>query len=163
MKSRAELEAIRLSISQQSAFAVQEYIRGTEYTVQVLASQSSELRAVVPVEVFTKRGVTTHARINNVRAVREVCEQIHRALPTPGCYNIQGMLTENEQFIPFEINSRVSTTFCMSVAAGIDPVAEFLSDTPRSGTLAEFTDGLELRRRWTNVFTFPGHQSTMWH
>jgi carbamoyl-phosphate synthase large subunit len=57
----------------------------------------------------------------------------------------------NGAIMPFEINPRISTTFCLGVAAGIDPVDIYLGDCVNETTLAPFQEGMELRRYWQNV------------
>jgi carbamoyl-phosphate synthase large subunit len=72
-------------------------------------------------------------------------------MPTSGCYNIQLILTKEGKALPFEINPRISTTFCLIVAAGIDPIAIFLEQDPNK-EISKFTEGVKLRRHWRNFF-----------
>lgn len=133
---------------------IQQRIHGQEYTVQMAADGQGHLRAVVPVCVAHKRGVTLHAHTRHDVAVIQACQAIHAAWPVPGCYNIQLMLDSDGVAWPFEINPRISTTFCLAVAAGIDPLAIFLNDAqPPTSGLLPFTAGLVLRRYWSNHIT----------
>ena len=78
------------------------------------------------------------------------CRAMHDVLKPSGCYNIQLMLMDDRRAIPFEINPRVSTTFCLGIAAGIDPVnIYYLSEAPEQLLTAQ--DGIELNRHWKNV------------
>ncbi len=83
--------------------------------------------------------------------VIEACRLIHQAFPTKGCYNIQLMLTTEGLVMPFEINPRVSTTYCLVVAANVDPIEIFLRKK-NLDKLALFSSGLQLRRHWRNYF-----------
>lgn len=130
---------------------VQDKIEGVEYTVQMVADDAGRLRAIVPVRVGIKRGITIRAETEAEPQVIAACRVIHHAIPTAGCYNIQLMLTAEGRVLPFEINPRISTTFCLVVSAGIDPVAIFLAQDCNDSILP-FVAGIKLRRHWTNLF-----------
>lgn len=130
---------------------LQEKIEGTEYTVQMVADAGGQLHAIVPVKVNIKRGITLRAETEAEPQVIAACHMMHQAIPAGGCYNIQLMLTAEGRALPFEINPRVSTTLCLVVAAGIDPIAIFLEHDFIGGILP-FSTGLQLRRHWTNHF-----------
>lgn len=128
---------------------LQRLAEGIEYTVQMMADSQARLHAVVPVRVVIKRGITLRAVTEHNPVVVAACRAIHEALPAAGCYNVQLMLTPAGEVLPFEINPRVSTTLCLCVAAGLDPVAIWQAREPRQET---FRAGLQLRRHWTNHF-----------
>ena len=128
---------------------VQDLLEGQEYTVMVAADREARLHAVVPVKVLLKRGITILAETEANATVIDACATIHRALPTTGCYNIQLCLTSDGRVMPFEINPRISTTFCLGVAAGVDPVDIFLRNEPPGG-LSKFRAGVKLQRSWHN-------------
>ena len=131
---------------------VQEKLGGIEYTVQMVADASAQLHAVVPVRVALKRGITLSAQTDAEPGVIAACRAIHDALPAAGCYNIQLMLTPEERSLPFEINPRVSTTFCLTVAAGVDPISIFLGAMPPVSPVP-YAVGVKLQRHWTNHFS----------
>ena len=131
------------------AYIVQELIRGEEYTVQVMVNRHGALRAVFPVRVLAKRGVTISAVSDDHAGVRSVCERIHEATAAQGCYNVQGIVDEHGVFVPFEINPRVSTTVCLAVAAGLDPL-ELCFDSVEVRRLEEYDVGIRLERYWHN-------------
>lgn len=133
---------------------VQDKIEGVEYTVQMVADDTGRLRAIVPVRVGIKRGITICAETEAEPHVIAACRAIHQAIPTGGCYNIQLMLTTEGKALPFEINPRISTTFCLAVAAGIDPIAIFLEHARNEG-IQPFVAGIQLRRHWANFFKGP--------
>ena len=129
----------------------QERLGGREFTVMMAADRDGELFAVVPVLVHVKRGITVLAETADDDAVIGACRAIHRALPTRGFYNIQCMATPDGRVAPFEINPRVSTTFCLALEAlEVDPIAVFMGWAPRPEGLAAFHSGLRLRRFWYN-------------
>ncbi len=130
---------------------LQECLKGREYTVLMAADREARLHAVVPVRVEVKRGITLRAETESNAAVIEACQAIHKSLPARGCYNIQLILTREHSVVPFEINPRISTTFCLGLAAGIDPIAVYLSNGAPD-KLLPFRSGLMLRRFWANHF-----------
>jgi carbamoyl-phosphate synthase large subunit len=125
----------------------QDVLHGQEYTVQMMADQFKNLRAVVPVKVARKRGITLDGVTDDNPRVVAACEAIHRAVPTSGTYNIQGVDT-GTAFLPFEINPRLSTTTCLAVQAGADPLAIWNGEGMGR---ARHTVGLTLRRYWRTV------------
>ena len=132
---------------------LQEIGDGTEYTVQMIADAEGRLQAVVPVRVAIKRGITLRATTEANVTVETACRRIHDAWPTGGCYNIQLMLTPDGRILPFEINPRISTTFCLVVAAGIDPIGIFLGHESSTSENAPFRPGVSLARYWQNHFS----------
>ncbi len=147
-----EAKEIQLKLGSMSdRMMLQEKIEGVEYTVQMVANAYKQLCAVVPVRVEIKRGITIRAKTDADSRVINACKAIHRAMPTLGCYNIQLIKDSKGDIFPFEINPRVSTTLCLVVAAGVDPISIFLKDEGIS-ELSIFDEGLELRRHWNNYF-----------
>ena len=140
------------------SFIVQEYARGQEFTVMMAADGEGSLRGVVPVAVELKRGVTIRGSTREDAEVHAACAEIHATDPVPGCYNIQLIRCDDGRVLVFEINPRVSTTLCLGVAAGLDPIAIFLGggDGAASALMA-YRAGLSLRRNWTNHFIENAH------
>lgn len=152
--SEAELDAyLLLEGLDPENVILQEIGYGIEYTVQMIADLHGVLRAVVPVEVEIKRGITLRAKTVENPVVEDACRAIHAAYPTRGCYNIQLILTDDGRVLPFEINPRISTTFCLSVAAGVDPIAISLGLAPNIGETVAYRTGVTLRRHWRNSFS----------
>lgn len=152
--SEAELQAqITLARKQPKDFVVQELITGDEYTVMVAADKNGTLRAVVPVLVGCKRGITLRAETVRDQEVINACTAIHDADPVSGCYNVQLIKTSNGLVKPFEINPRISTTACLGLAAGVDFVGIFLGSVRSndySAKLIEFVSCVKLKRSWHN-------------
>jgi carbamoyl-phosphate synthase large subunit len=155
--SEAELQAqITLTRQPPEDFVLQELVTGEEYTVMMAADRSGELRAVVPVLVECKRGITLRAATVQDNWVIEACRAIHAADPVPGSYNIQLIKTADDLVMPFEINPRISTTACLGLAAGVDFIGIYLGFPgtachPRNG-LVSFQNRLGLKRSWYNEF-----------
>lgn len=152
---------ITLNGGSEQVVLAQELLLGQEYTVMMVADSSQRLRAIVPVKVVAKRGITIAGETEDNHEIIKACENIHEKLPTVGCYNVQLMLTRDGRIMVFEINPRISTTFCLGVAAGVDPVSIFLGEPGNSvdtykqgysGQFVPFKAGVQLRRYWFNHF-----------
>tara|TARA_B100000886_G_C20394026_1_gene479543 strand:- start:562 stop:1500 length:939 start_codon:yes stop_codon:yes gene_type:complete len=148
---------ITLSRKKSNEFILQEYIDGQEFTVNISSDINGKLKAIVPVLVNVKKGITISADMSKDNKVIEGCERIHRANRTPGCYNIQLIKDVKDNIIPFEINPRVSTTSCLSIAAGVDFINNYLSKEmnckefdPKTLT---YNPKVSLRRFWYNNIT----------
>lgn len=135
-------------------FIAQELLRGQEYTVTMVADRTGTLRAIVPVKVGLKRGITLRAETDADARVTQACARIHAGSPVSGCFNIQLIKDEAGDVRPFEVNPRISTTTCLALAAGVNFVDLFLepSSAHSAPALAPFTDRLQLRRSWQNEF-----------
>lgn len=129
------------------ACVAQALAKGEEYTVFVCSNAAGELTAIVPVLVELKRGITIRARTTRSAPIEDYVRRFQSAFPTPHAYNLQCMLTREGEVLPFEINPRVSTTFCLTLAEGFDPFA----DRP-PGELFQPT-GTRLTRHWNNSMT----------
>jgi carbamoyl-phosphate synthase large subunit len=157
VNSESELQAhVLLSHCQPEDFIVQELLVGQEYTVMMATNLTGVLRAVVPVKVGVKKGITIRAETHCDAAIMNACKAIHAANPVVGCYNIQLVRMENGEVMPFEINPRVSTTACLAMAAGANFIDIFLADSNKenynNSGLLSFRNHVGLRRTWHNEF-----------
>lgn len=134
------------------SWIVQEKIIGEEYTVQMIASPTSELVAILPIKVSEKRGSTISATMVEDLSVIQYCRSIHDALQPNGCYNIQLVKALSGEVLAFEINPRISTTMVMAIAAGIDPFKPFLERGGFASSLVKVPT-VHLHRHWVNVIT----------
>lgn len=135
-----------------SSFVLQRQYFGEEYTVQMIANSQSELLSIVPAKISVKKGVTIKAKTDDNISVINACRQIHQKIPCAGTYNIQLILTNDNHVYPFEINPRISTTFCLILEAGINPIQLFF-DKKSDHTSLSFKNGISLSRHWYNHFS----------
>ena len=139
--------------SDPSLFIIQELAKGVEYTVQMIADSKATLHAILPVKVAVKKGITIDARVEKNNIVVDACREIHEKIPTPGTYNIQLILTSEGCVLPFEVNPRISTTFCLALAAGLDPLEIFDANRISPKAVLEYTDNIRIQRFWQNIIT----------
>jgi carbamoyl-phosphate synthase large subunit len=134
-----------------SNFVAQELLVGTEYTVSVVADMNGNLMSIVPIKVLEKKGITISAQVIENKSIYECCEKIHEYFKPSGTYNVQLIVDKYGDAQPFEINPRVSTTFCLVLECGIDAIAAFLGYNDFGSIKA----GLKLHRHWHNSFSQP--------
>lgn len=133
-------------------YLVQDWIKGSEYTVQMIAKRNGELAAIVPLRVLEKRGSTTNCIVDLDFKVVDFCQLIHNTYKPKGVYNIQLIKSpEKEECFLIEINPRVSTTMCVALELGIDPIAVYFSGPPIREIILP-KQVIELRRHTFNSF-----------
>jgi carbamoyl-phosphate synthase large subunit len=99
---------------------IQEYLESPEYTIDVLCDLSGRPVHIVPRErVVIRAGVMDRGRTVKWPALIELAEQVCRAIPFVGAFNIQCRLREGWPAI-FEINPRFSGGIPLTIAAGAD-------------------------------------------
>lgn len=128
----------------------QELITGQEYTVIVCADNNATLRAIIPVKVDLKRGITIRAETEENQAIVEYAKRFQNAFQPTGVYNIQCVLSDVGDVVPFEINPRVSTTFCLAISTGFDPAQVVFGEGINSNEVFISKEPLQLRRSWKN-------------
>ena len=150
VNSHKELNAYRvLNPANDDDLIVQELAIGTEYTVLVSANKGGYLNAIIPVRVELKKGITIKAKIDMNKLIIEYSKKLHSHYRAAGIYNIQCILTQSGVVYPFEVNPRISTTFCLSIAAGFDPFELYFKKNPENKLFTPNVE-LSLQRNWFN-------------
>lgn len=126
----------------------QQLISGQEFTVLVSANKEQELNCIVPIKVAQKKGITISATTEMNDSIIDYVRSFHKNFKTDCIYNLQCILTDDNRVYPFEVNPRVSTTFCVVLAAGFDPFEMFYSNEK---FVPKHT--YSLRRNWKNNIT----------
>ena len=135
---------------------IQRKIIGQEYTVMVSSNKKGVVKAIVPVKVIEKKGITILGKTEKNSHVINECFKIHNKFQTPGCYNIQLILDKKKKVYTFEVNPRISTTSCLAIYAGIDIVHIFMNNNPiknQKKDLKKFKENILLSRSWINSFS----------
>lgn len=124
LESNAEISAYKtLYQASDDTLLAQELAVGDEYTVLVAGDDAGRLRAVIPVKVGQKKGITIRAETDMSAPVIDYASRFHEIFRPQCVYNIQCIVTGDGAVLPFEVNPRISTTFCLGVASGFDPFA----------------------------------------
>jgi carbamoyl-phosphate synthase large subunit len=135
-------------VADPAAFVAQDCVVGQEYTVFVAADRERRLAAVVPVKALIKRGITIRAETDAAPEILDYARRFQAHFQPAGVYNIQLILTADRKVFPFEVNPRISTTFCLAIATGFDPIAAFLDG--QSGPVFYPERHWSLQRTWRN-------------
>jgi carbamoyl-phosphate synthase large subunit len=100
---------------------VQEFLPGTEYTIDVLCDFRGTPLAVVPRErAVIRAGVIDRGRTVKLPALMALGEEVCRAVPFAGPVNIQCRMEPGRPPVVFEINPRFSGGIPLTIAAGAD-------------------------------------------
>lgn len=153
-ESAAEFEALKnYLLAKQGDYICQSLIEGVEYTVQMISSEAGLLSSIAVLKIGQKRGSTVSAIVDNEYAVIQTCMRLHQELKGSATYNIQLMyVPSSSQIYIFEINPRVSTTMCVALHSGIDPI-EIFNSSAIPHRLQFLLDGIRLERFTTNVIS----------
>ena len=100
-------------------------LHGQEYTILMSANNKKKLLGINIVKVIEKKGITITAATSKNDRILEFCKDFHEKIPTKGCYNIQLIHCIDGRIVPFEINPRISTTMCLALYSGIDPIENY--------------------------------------
>jgi len=134
---------------------VQEYVEGTEYTIDVVADDTSRPIAVVPRErIEVKAGISYKGRTVRDPQLIEAAGQIAQTLEIRGPCNIQCRVHSGEPSF-FEINPRFSGTLPLTVAAGVNSPLLLLKLALHQNleqSYYEFREGVYMARYWMEVF-----------
>ena len=147
IKNKNELNSFKLNKKYNSKnFIIQEKIKGMEFTVQMFSNDKKKLLNIIPVLIDKKKGITISGSINYNKKIISLCKKIHSLFPTKNAYNIQLIYNKfkNKAYV-IEINPRISTTFCLSLALGIDPFFKIKQKTRNKKKIT-------LKRYWKNYF-----------
>lgn len=156
VETQKEFDALKnYLLTQEEIFITQQKIQGDEYSVQVLANSNGILKGITPILIKGKRGSTTSGVVSNNREVIKACLDFHQVFKTSGTYNIQLMLKGDQAYI-FEVNPRVSTTMCVSLFGGSDPVDIYL-DSSTEENIKYLSEGTKLQRHWNHTFSLNGN------
>lgn len=113
-------EELRFIIRKYPDLIVQQYIRGTEYTVDLLSDMEGTVLSIVPRQrIEVRAGEVTRSRTEKNSAIIECSGKIAEALGSRGPITLQCLLNEGTPYF-FEVNPRVGGGLPASIAAGAD-------------------------------------------
>jgi carbamoyl-phosphate synthase large subunit len=112
---------LRYVLSRYDDLVFQEYLPGTEYTIDVLSDLKQEPLVAVPrIRLQTKAGISTKGRIVRDQRIENVCKTIAEYLKVSGPCCIQ-MKESKEGVLKFvEINPRLGGGTIFSTLAGVN-------------------------------------------
>ncbi|MDB4346476.1 ATP-grasp domain-containing protein [bacterium] len=137
-----------------SDIVVQDRIIGQEYTITVVSNEDGLLKCVYPLRVIEKKGITISAEGSLDPILLDFCKSVHNSLAPNNIYNIQLVLSEHKLPQIFEINPRVSTTFC-SVYGFCGGLLSRLLNTTFDNEILTKWPKVTLNRYWSNLLFIP--------
>ena len=124
---------------------IQEFLAGTEYTIDVLADFDGRVISVVPRErMVIRSGVSDRGRTLRHSGLIKLAVEAAEAMELRGPANIQVKL-EGDDAVIFEVNPRFSGGIPLTIAAGADfPgwLIEMCRGRGPEPCIGDFTDGL---------------------
>jgi len=125
---------------------LQKFIKGDEFTIFVDCNNKGHLKAIIPIKVLNKKGITLVGETSNNKVIIDFVKKFNNKVKSYNSYNLQVIKNKNKIYV-LEVNPRISTTFIMTLKLGYDPFSKNISKkifTP--------TKKITLRRFWSNVF-----------
>jgi carbamoyl-phosphate synthase large subunit len=134
---------------------IQKYLEGREFTIDVVADETSRLLSVVPRErIETKAGICYKGRTVRDERLIDYAGKIARALKIKGHCNIQCRV-DHGQPIFFEVNPRFSGALPLTLAAGVNSpliLVKLALDRKLEQKYFDFRAGVYMTRYWEEVF-----------
>jgi carbamoyl-phosphate synthase large subunit len=115
-----DMDELRFLVGKYPDLIAQQYIKGTEYTVDLLSDMEGRVLSVVPRQrIEVRAGEVTRSRTEKSLQIMEYSAFIAEKLGTRGPITLQCLLSEGKPYF-FEINPRVGGGLPASIAAGAD-------------------------------------------
>ena len=92
-----------------------------EYTVEVYCDKTGAIAGIIPMRRCLEYGLSISGEIDNCMAAIKVSQRVAEALRPQGALNVQLKIVGSEA-IPFEINTRFSSTECIRAYYGFNSV-----------------------------------------
>lgn len=127
---------------------LQKFISGQEYTVFVYSDKKKGLIKIIPIKIINKKGITIIGISEKNQIIINFVKKFDTFFKPNGPYNIQCIQKSNGNIYPFEINPRISTTFCLALKCGFN----FKNFIHKKNVNFNFKSGIKLQRSWNNYF-----------
>ena len=124
-------------------YFVQEYIEGTEYTVDILADRYGDVKLVVPRKrLQIKNGVSTKVEISQDIEIIDLCKFIYNKYCIPGLSNVQFIKKGNSIYF-LELNMRFAGMGIASILASYDYISDYILYLMCNKDLGDFTNNMK--------------------
>lgn len=119
---RSEKELFEKKFDDDGKIILQEYLESdVEYTVEVFCDKSGKAVGVIPMKRNLEYGMSISGLIDHNEDVIAECKKIGEKIKPDGALNIQLKIV-NGKVIPFEVNTRFSSTECVRAHYGFNAV-----------------------------------------
>lgn len=131
-------------------YFIQEYVKGIEYTVDVLCDKDGKIKLIVPRKrLQIKNGVSTKVEISNDIEIIDTCKQIYSKYCIPGLSNVQ-FIKQNNHIYFLELNMRFAAMGIASVIASYDYISDYILHLTFKKDLGIYSSNMEMIR-WGTV------------
>jgi carbamoyl-phosphate synthase large subunit len=148
-------EQLRLFLNYVSDPVVQDFVEGTEYTVDVLSDFNGRVISVVPRErLVIRAGVSDKGVTRRNPVVMEFAQEVAERLQIVGAANIQCKVDGNQVTL-IEVNPRFSGGIPLTMAAGADFatwLVQMSAGVEVRPQLGKFQDGLAMMSFEESIF-----------
>lgn len=105
---------------------IQEFIEGTEYTVDVFADAEGVPKVIIPrVRISTLNGMSFICRTENKPVMIDLCKLIYSTYKIPGLSNVQFIEKDGLEYF-IELNPRIAGTAIASILSSFNYVELFI-------------------------------------
>lgn len=133
-----------------SKYFIQEYIEGSEYTVDILADKFGKIKLIVPRKrIQIKNGVSTKVLISKNNKIIDLCKKIYEKYYIPGLSNIQ-FIEKNNGIYFLELNMRFAGMGIASILASYDFLSDYILYLTANEDLGEYSNNMR-KIRWNSV------------
>lgn len=135
---------------------LQEYVKGKEYTIDVLSDFNCRVIGVVPRQrVETKVGISYKGRTVDDPIMVEKAKYIAEKLKIVGHCNMQLFVDDKNRYCFFEINPRYSGTLTLTIAAGLNSpylLSKIVLGDKVEPIIGKYEKNLLMLRYWEEVY-----------
>lgn len=136
-------------------YIIQQFIRGEEFTIDIVASDKGRILQVVPRRrISTKAGMSYKGRVDKDRALMNYARGVAERFGVDGPANIQCIRNENGIYL-IELNPKFAAGLPLTVASGVNIPLILIKLAFGMKVLKrelEFRDGVYMLRFWEEVF-----------
>jgi carbamoyl-phosphate synthase large subunit len=112
------------------SYIIQPYLEGIEITSAVYINKEKEVHGVFSMERELTNGTTTKSKVTFTydNQIRSIAEKLNQTGGIVGSFNIQSIVLDTSEVIPFEINCRLSGTSSIRHNLGFQDVKYTLQE-----------------------------------
>lgn len=132
------------------SYFVQKYVKGDEYTVDILADKYGNSKLIIPRKrLQIKNGVSTKVLLEDDREIIDLCKKIYAQFCIPGLSNAQ-FIRSNGRLYFIELNLRFAGMGIASILGSYDFISKYILYLNEGKTLGCFSKNMK-RVKWNSV------------
>ena len=130
------------------------YVKGTEYTIDVLSNSNSQLLSAVPRKRITiVGGMVHHACIEKDDEMISRCSQVVKIVGLVGMSCVQCIKTDDNHYYFIEINPRPGSGIDLSIHGGVNmPLLWLKESVGESISITEPVWGMQMKRYYCGYY-----------